>query len=40
MRKEFEEIVSRNLVKWKKLNKWLASERLGEELIKNRVSKS
>ena len=38
MRKEFEEIVSKNLVKWKKLNKWLATERLGKKLIKERLS--
>jgi len=30
MRKEFEEIVNKNLEKWKRLNKWLATERLGK----------
>jgi len=34
MRKEFEEIVNKNLEKWKRLNKWLAAERLGKKLIK------
>lgn len=38
MRNEFEEIVNKNVVKWKKLNKWLATERLGKELIKARLS--
>jgi len=36
MRKEFDVIVSKNIEKWSRLNKWLATERLGKELIKNR----
>jgi hypothetical protein len=36
MRKEFEEIVNKNLVKWRRLNKWLATERFSKELIKKR----
>jgi hypothetical protein len=36
MRKEFDEIVNRNIEKWSRLNRLLASERLGRELIKNR----
>jgi hypothetical protein len=37
MRKEFEEIVSKNLIKWKRLNKWLATERFGKKLIIKRL---
>jgi hypothetical protein len=39
MREEFEKIVNKNLIKWKRLNKWLASERLGKKLIKKRYHK-
>lgn len=35
-KKEFERIVNKNLNKWKRLNHWLATERLAEELIKAR----
>jgi hypothetical protein len=38
MRKEFDEIVNKNIEKWSRLNKWLATERLGKQLIKNRSS--
>jgi hypothetical protein len=37
MRKEFDDIVNKNIVKWSRLNKWLATERLGKQLIKNRL---
>jgi len=40
MRKQFEKVVNKNLIKWKRLNKWLATERLGNELIKARMSNS
>lgn len=36
MRKEFEQIVNKNIVKWGKLNELLANERLAKELIKKR----
>ena len=39
IREEFERIISKNLVKWRRLNKWLAEERLGKELIKKRIKK-
>lgn len=38
MRKEFDDIVNKNIEKWSRLNKWLATERFGKKLIKNRVS--
>lgn len=38
MRKEFDEIVDKNIEKWSRLNRWLATERLGRQLIKNRSS--
>ena len=38
VRKEFDEIVNKNIEKWSRLNKWLATERLGKRLIKNRLS--
>jgi len=38
MSKEFEQIVNKNIEKWSRLNKWLATERLGKQLIKNRSS--
>lgn len=38
MKKEFDEIVDKNIEKWSRLNKWLAVERLGKKLIKNRLS--
>jgi hypothetical protein len=36
MKKEFDEIVNKNIEKWERLNKWLATERLDKRLIKNR----
>jgi hypothetical protein len=36
MRREFEDIVSRNLAKWERLDKWLATEKLARELIRKR----
>ena len=38
MKKEFDEIVNKNIEKWSRLNRWLATERLGKQLIKNRSS--
>jgi hypothetical protein len=38
MSKEFEQIVNKNIEKWFRLNRWLATERLGKQLIKNRSS--
>lgn len=38
MKKEFDGIVNKNIAKWSRLNKWLASERLGKKLIKKRSS--
>ena len=37
MRKEFEKIVNKNIVKWRRLNKWLATERLSKKLIEKRL---
>jgi len=34
MKNEFDKIVSRNISKWSRLNKWLEEERLGKELIR------
>jgi len=38
MSKEFEKIVNKNIEKWSRLNRWLATEKLGKQLIKNRSS--
>ena len=38
MNKEFNKIVNKNINKWSRLNKWLATERLGKELIKSRLN--
>ena len=38
MRKEFDKIIDKNIAEWSRLNKWLATERLGKELIKERSS--
>lgn len=36
MGEEFEKIVTKNLIKWRRLNKWLKEERLGKKLIEKR----
>lgn len=38
MKKEFDRIVDKNIVKWSRLNRWLATERLGKQLIRERSS--
>jgi len=35
-KEEFERIVNKNLARWDRLNHWLATERLAEELIRER----
>jgi len=39
MRRKFDEIVNRNLIKWKRLNKRLSTERLGKKLIEKRIGR-
>jgi hypothetical protein len=34
MSKEFEQIVNKNIEKWSRLNRWLATERLGKKFIR------
>lgn len=36
MNREFDRIVDRNIDKWSRLNNWLATERLGNYMIKNK----
>lgn len=38
MNKEFDRIVNKNINKWSRLNRWLATERLGKELIRSRLN--
>ena len=38
MNKQFDRIVNKNIDKWSRLNKWLATERLGKELIRSRLN--
>jgi hypothetical protein len=38
MKKEFDRIVDKNIAKWSRLNKWLAAERLGKQMIRKRAS--
>lgn len=37
MSKDFEEIISKNIAKWERLDKRLASERLAKQLIKKKT---
>lgn len=36
MKKEFDDVVDKNIEKWSRLNKWLGEERLGKRLIKEK----
>lgn len=38
VKKEFDKIVDKNIAKWSKLNRWLATERLGKQMIKEKSS--
>jgi hypothetical protein len=36
MKKEFNDIIDKNIGRWSRLNKWLGEERLGKRFIKER----